>query len=87
MEAAVVYRLHIALRGVSPKVWRRLELTVGTSLSDLQHVIQISLGWSDEYQHRFCIRNHFIGASRPGGLLLFGDSEEMALSRFALRLN
>jgi hypothetical protein len=44
MEAAVVYRLHIALRGVSPKVWRRLELTAGTSLSDLQHVIQISLG-------------------------------------------
>ena len=56
------------------------------SLADLQRVIQISPGWSDEYQHRFCIRNHFMGASRPGGLLVFGDPEEMTLSRFAFRL-
>ena len=64
MEATVVYRFHIALRDVSPKVWRRVELTAGSSLADLQCVIQISLGWSDEYQHRFCIRNHYLGTSR-----------------------
>jgi len=87
MEATVVYRFHIALRGVAPKIWRRLELTAGSSLADLQRVIQISLGWSDEYQHRFCIRHHYLGASRPGGLLFFGDPEEMTLSRFAFRLN
>jgi hypothetical protein len=51
------------LRGVTPKIWRRVELTAGSSLADLQHVIQISLGWSDEYQHRFCISNHYLGAS------------------------
>jgi Plasmid pRiA4b ORF-3-like protein len=87
MGAPVVYRFHIALRGVAPKIWRRLELTASSSLADLQRVIQISLGWSDEYQHRFCIRNHYLGASRPGGLLFFGDPEEMPLSRFAFRLN
>jgi hypothetical protein len=87
MEAAVVYRFYIALRGVSPKIWRRVELTAGSSLADLQHVIQISLGWSDEYQHRFCIRNHYLGASRPGGLLFFGDPEDMILSQFAFRLH
>jgi hypothetical protein len=87
MEATVVYRFHIALRGVDPKIWRRVELTAGSSLADLQRVIQISLGWSDEYQHRFCIRNHYLGASRPGGLLFCGDPEEMPLSRFAFRLN
>jgi len=69
MEAMVVYRFHIALRDVSPKIWRRVELTAGNSVADLQRAIQISLGWSDEYQHRFCIRNHYLGASRPGGLL------------------
>jgi hypothetical protein len=68
MEAAVVYRFHIALRGVNSKIWRRMEPTGGSSLANLQRVIQISLGWSDEYQHRFCIRNHYLGASRPGGL-------------------
>jgi hypothetical protein len=58
----------------------------GWSLADLQRVIQLSFGWSDEYQHRFCIRNHCLGASRPGGLLVFGDPDEMPLSRFAFRL-
>jgi Plasmid pRiA4b ORF-3-like protein len=59
----------------------------GSSLADLQRVIQISLGWSDEYQHRFCIRNHYLGASRPGGLLFFGDPEAMTLSQFAFWLH
>ena len=87
MEAAVVYGFHIALRGIRPRIWRRMELTAGSSLADLQRVIQISLGWSDEYQHRFCIRNHYLGASRPGGLLFFGDPEAMTLSQFAFRSN
>jgi Plasmid pRiA4b ORF-3-like protein len=87
MEATVVYRFHVALRDVSPKVWRRVELTAGSSLADLQRVIQISLRWSDEYLHRFCIRNHYLGASRPGGLLFFGDPETMTLSQFAFRLH
>src|ERR1700723_2862468 len=84
MEATAVYRLHIALRDLSPNVRRRVELPAGSSLADLQRVIQLSLGWSDEYQHRFCIRNHYLGASRPGGLLFFGDPETMMLSQFAL---
>jgi hypothetical protein len=87
MEGEVVYRFHVALRGVSPKVWRRVVLTAGSSLADLQRVIQISLRWSNEYQHRFCIRNHYLGASRPGGLLFFGDPEAMTLSQFAFRLH
>lgn len=86
MEATVVYRFHIALRGVDPKIWRRVELRAGSSLADLQRVIQISLDWSDEYQHRFCIRNHYLGASRPGGLLFCGNPKEIPLSRFAFRL-
>jgi hypothetical protein len=87
MGAEVVYRFHIALRGVHPKVSRRMEMTAGSSLSDLQRLIQISLGWSDEYQHRFCIRHHYLGASRPGGLLFFGDPKEMNLSQFAFQLD
>jgi hypothetical protein len=52
VEAAVVYRFHIALRDVSPNIWRRVELTTVSCLGDLQRVIQICIGWSDEYQHR-----------------------------------
>jgi hypothetical protein len=79
MEATVVYRSHIALRDVSPRVWRRVALTAGSSLANLRRVIQISLGWTDEYQH--------LGASRPGGLLFFGHREAMSLPQFAFRLH
>jgi hypothetical protein len=41
MEAAVVYGFQIALRGVRPKILRRAELTAGSSLADLQRIIQI----------------------------------------------
>ena len=51
MEAAVVYQLRVALRSARPKIWRCVELTAGSSLAVLQRAIQISLGWSDEYQH------------------------------------
>jgi pRiA4b ORF-3-like protein len=71
----VAYRFRIALRHIGPKIRRRVELAAESPPADLQRVIQIMLDWSDEYQPRFCIRKHFLGASRPGGLLLCGDRE------------
>jgi len=87
MQSPVAYQFHFALRNISPRIWRRIELLAGHSLADLQRVIQISFGWSDEYQHRFCIRHHHLGVSRPGGLLLFGNPAEMTLAQFAFREN
>jgi hypothetical protein len=34
MEATVVYRFHIALRGIDPEIWRRVKLIAGSSLAD-----------------------------------------------------
>jgi hypothetical protein len=62
-------------------------LSASQSLSDLQRVIQFSFGWSDEFQHRFCIRHHHLGVSRPGGLWFFGNPEEMILAQFAFQRN
>jgi hypothetical protein len=87
MRESLVYRFRVALRHVSPKIWRRIEVPAESSLADLQRVIQIVLGWSQEYQHRFCIRNHYLGTARPGGLLLFGDPAETKLLQFGFRLN
>jgi len=87
MEAPKVLQFHVALRGISPKVWRRIELSGSHSLADLHRVIQICFGWSDEYQHRFCIRHHYLGISRPGGLFFLGNPSEMTLAQFAFRKN
>ena len=52
------YRFHIALQHITRRIWQRVELGAEYSLADLQRVIQIGMDWSDEYQHRFTIRNH-----------------------------
>ena len=76
MDAPPIYRFRVALQHVSPKIWRRIEVPADRSLADVQSVIQIVMGWSDEYLHRFRIRNHFLGTVRAGGLLMFGDPME-----------
>jgi len=49
------YRLKIALRGDSPMIQRRILVTGKTSLADLHHIIQIAMGWDNDYLHSFHI--------------------------------
>lgn len=44
-----VYAVKIALRGISPMIWRRLRLFGSTSIADLHYIIQIAMGWDNEY--------------------------------------
>lgn len=46
-----VYVIKIAVRGVSPMVWRRLRVAADTSLAALHFIIQIIQGWSDDHLH------------------------------------
>jgi hypothetical protein len=49
------YRLKIALRGVSPMIQRRIRVTGKISLADLHRIIQIAMGWDNDYLHCFHI--------------------------------
>lgn len=50
----MIMRLRIALVGVKPTPWRRVEISVDATLSELHAVIQTAMGWADE--HLFCFR-------------------------------
>ena len=50
-----VYSIKIALRGVSPMIWRRLRVRGHTSLADLHHIIPIAMSWDDGHLHSFHI--------------------------------
>ena len=56
-----VYSIKIALRGISPMNWRRLRLPGSTSIADFHHIIQIAMGWDNDYLHCF----HIFGALEP----------------------
>ena len=44
-----IYTIKIAMRGVSPMIWRRLRISGSASLAQFHHVIQIAMGWDDDY--------------------------------------
>jgi hypothetical protein len=85
MAQPEVYQFRVALQRISPKIWRRVQLLSSQSLADLHFAIQLSMGWTDEFQHQFLIRNHRLGIGRPGGHVLFGNPRELRLQQFDFR--
>ena len=51
----MVMRLRIALLGVKPAPWRRIEVLASTTLAGLHDVIQAAMGWEDLHLHCFRI--------------------------------
>ncbi|WP_368666831.1 hypothetical protein [Xenorhabdus sp. PB62.4] len=46
------YVVKVALRGISPMVWRQFRLSGETSLAALYYIIQIAQGWQDDHLHQ-----------------------------------
>jgi hypothetical protein len=63
-----IYVIKIAVRGVSPMVWRRLRIATDTSLAALHSIFQIVQGWGDDYLHQFHIYGKGYGISYDGGI-------------------
>ena len=55
-------RVRIELRYVRPKIWRRIEMPISTTLRMLHEIIQISFGWENYHLWEFQIRNEIYGA-------------------------
>src|SRR5690554_3472266 len=51
-----VFQIQIALKGVKPKVWRRVLVPSDVLLSDFHRIIQMSMGWTDTHLHQFYIK-------------------------------
>jgi hypothetical protein len=50
-----IYQLHIALRGIRPPVWRRVQVPSTILLTGLHDVIQGVFAWTDSHLHQFYI--------------------------------
>lgn len=61
-----IYTLKVALRGVSPMVWRRLRLHKDTSLASLHCILQLCFGWDDDHLHQFHIYGKDYGINKVG---------------------
>lgn len=50
---AIIYRLKVSLRGISPIIWRRLLVPNDLTLYELHRVVQIAVDWEDYHLHSF----------------------------------
>ncbi len=48
-----VFDLRIALRGISPEIWRLLSISADATLNDLHQTIQGAFRWHDSHLHEF----------------------------------
>ena len=80
-----VYQLRVALRLVTPMVWRRLLVTSDTTIAQLHAVLQTVMGWEDLHLHQLRIHGKAYGVYRDGGILFDDNPHQVLLSDFRLR--
>jgi hypothetical protein len=81
-----VYQLKVALRGISPLIWRRFLVRADTSIADLHHVLQLVMGWTNSHLHRFLIHGKEYGIAYDGGMGFADDPQQMRVADFRFRL-
>ncbi|MBI4333824.1 MAG: plasmid pRiA4b ORF-3 family protein [Chloroflexi bacterium] len=69
-----VHQLKITLIGVSPPIWRRIQVPSDIVLSELHDIIQIVMGWENDHLYQFQI-----------GKVYFSDGEVDAEPALRLR--
>src|SRR4051794_2222464 len=82
-----IYLLHVAIRQISPMIWRRLLVRSDSTLADLHHTIQIAFAWTDSHLHRFRIHGRHHGVGRAGGPSFSTDARQVRLDSFLFRTN
>ncbi len=57
---AKVFSIRISLKGISPTIWRRVEVPYNFTLHELHMVIQAAMGWENYHLYDFTIgKTHF----------------------------
>ena len=56
MAQQTIHRLRIELRGIQPKIWRRIDVPSAYTFWDLHSAIQDAMGWFDSHLHEFRVR-------------------------------
>ncbi|MEK6734079.1 MAG: plasmid pRiA4b ORF-3 family protein [Pseudomonadota bacterium] len=64
-----IYQFKITLLGISPKIWRRIQVPESYKFSDLHEAIQNAMGWENSHLHQFSIISPNTGLPTSIGML------------------
>lgn len=70
-----VYQLKVALNGIRPPVWRRIQVPANYTFWDLHVALQDSMGWLDSHLHEFQVQNPSSGLEERIGTPAEEDPE------------
>jgi len=59
------YRLRVELEGVTPVIWREIWVEGQMSLTQLHHILQAAMGWTDAHLHQFTIAGKTYATPHP----------------------
>ncbi len=60
-----IARIHVSLEEIEPKIWRRIEVPIGTSLYGLHKIIQAAMGWEESHLFQFETDHQMYGIPSP----------------------
>lgn len=52
------YTIRIKLRGISPSIWRKIEVPSSVKLTSLAEIILAAMGWNNSHLHQFRVGGH-----------------------------
>lgn len=78
-DTANIARLHIALTGTEPLIWRRIEVALAITLEELHEIIQAALPWDDSHLYEFTIGGRRFGVPDPDASSEAEDVGEVTL--------
>ena len=84
--AEQVYRLRVVLAGISPLIWRRLDVAGSTTLGELHRILRTAFGWSGEHLHCFTVRGVDYRVYSEHGLPDGKDAGSVTLTGLGLRV-
>ena len=60
-----VARVRITLQDIEPKIWRRVDVPLSTTLMALHDIIQVAMGWTDSHLFEFVVGDRVYGEPHP----------------------
>ena len=53
-----ITRVRMELRHIKPKIWRRVDVPLSSTLMSLHYIIQAGMGWTNSHPFEFTIQGH-----------------------------
>ncbi|MFV0392451.1 MAG: plasmid pRiA4b ORF-3 family protein [Paludibacteraceae bacterium] len=81
-----IFQIQIALKGVKPKIWRRILIPSDLLLSDFHKIIQTTMGWTNSHLHQFSKNGTFYSVEYADDDM-WGDMDSIDYMKKKIRIS